>query len=73
VQYWRESPDEVDFVLNNGRRLVALEVKSGTGFATPKGLKIFTEKFSAARPIIVGEGGIPLAEFMSRAAEEWLE
>lgn len=23
VQYWRESPDEVDFVLTNGRRLVA--------------------------------------------------
>jgi predicted AAA+ superfamily ATPase len=73
VQYWRESPDEVDFVLSNGRKLVAIEVKSGTGFATPKGLKVFTEKFSTARPLIVGEGGIPLAEFMSRPAEDWLE
>lgn len=73
VQYWRESPDEVDFVLSNGRKLIALEVKSGMGFATPKGLKVFTEKFSTARPLIVGEGGIPLAEFMSRPAEDWLE
>lgn len=73
VQYWRESPDEVDFVLSNGRTLIALEVKSGAGFATPRGLKVFSEKFSTARPLIVGQGGIPLAEFMSRPAEDWLE
>lgn len=73
VQYWRESPDEVDFVLTNGRKLLAIEVKSGSNFATPKGLKAFTEKFKGARPLIVGEGGIPLAEFLSRPAEDWLE
>ena len=73
VQYWRESPDEVDFVLTNGRKLVAIEVKSGTNFAAPKGLKVFTEKFKKARQLIVGEGGVPLAEFLSRPAEDWLE
>ena len=73
VQYWRESPDEVDFVLGNSRKLVAIEVKSGTGFAKPKGLAVFTEKFNTARPCVVGEGGIPLAEFLSRPAAEWLE
>lgn len=73
VQYWRESPDEVDFVLSNGRKLVAVEVKSGKRFAPPRGLKIFVGKFSTARALIVGEGGIPLAEFLSRSAEEWLE
>lgn len=73
VQYWRESPDEVDFVLSDGRKLVAIEVKSGTGFARPKGLALFTEKFSATRACIVGEGGIPLAEFLSRPAADWLE
>lgn len=73
VQYWRESPDEVDFVLSTGRRLVAIEVKSGTGFATPKGLEVFAGKFKNARRLLVGEGGIPLAEFLSRPAEDWLE
>jgi predicted AAA+ superfamily ATPase len=73
VQYWRESPHEVDFVLSHGRKLTALEVKSGTSFAVPKGLEIFTRKFSTARSLIVGEGGIPLAEFLSRPAEGWLE
>lgn len=73
VQYWRESPDEVDFVLSNSRKLVAIEVKSGTGFARPKGLTVFTEKYSTARPLIVGEGGVPLVEFLSRPPVEWLE
>lgn len=73
VQYWRESPDEVDFVLSNGRKLAAIEVKSGAKFATPKGLEIFAGKFNSARVFIVGEGGIPLTEFLSRPATDWLE
>lgn len=73
VQYWRESPNEVDFVLSNSRKLTAIEVKSGGKFATPKGLEIFAGKFNSARVHIVGEGGIPLAEFLSRPATDWLE
>lgn len=73
VQYWRESPHEVDFVLTNGRKLLAIEVKSGAKFATPKGLEIFAGKFTQARTMIVGEGGVPLAEFLSYPAEHWLE
>lgn len=72
VQYWRESPHEVDFVLSHGHKLTALEVKSGSGFAAPKGLETFSRKFAAV-PIIVGEGGIPLPEFMSSPMETWLE
>lgn len=73
VYYWRESPNEVDFVLTDGRRLAAIEVKSGATFAAPKGLGAFAEKFKQARQIVVGEGGIPLAELMSRPTEDWLE
>lgn len=73
VQYWRESPHEVDFVLSNGRKLVAIEVKSSSGFGLPKGLKVFSDNFSSVRQIIVGEGGVPLTEFLSRPATDWLE
>lgn len=73
VQYWRESPDEVDFVLNDGRRLLAIEVKSGTTYATPKGLGVFSGKYRQARQLIVGEGGIALAEFLAHPAGHWLE
>ncbi len=73
VHYWRESSYEVDFVLSNHRKIIAIEVKSGTGFATPKGLNIFTEKFKGVKQLIVGEGEISLAEFLSRPADDWLE
>jgi len=73
VQYWRESPDEVDFVVSNGNKLLAIEVKSGKNYATPKGLAAFVGKYQHAQPIIVGEGGIPLAEFLSHPVQHWLE
>lgn len=73
IHYWRESPHEVDFVLSNGRKTVAIEVKSGAKFATPKGLGVFAGKFQEARIMIVGEGGVPLTEFLSYPAEHWLE
>ena len=73
VQYWRESPDEVDFVLTNSQKLVAIEVKGGKNFARPVGLSVFNDRYKKARQLIVGEGGVPLAEFLSRPAEDWLE
>lgn len=73
VQYWRESPDEVDFVLTNGRQLVAIEVKSSAKYAAPKGLSVFAGKFKECRLLIVGEGGVSLPEFLSQPAAYWLE
>lgn len=73
VLYWRESPLEVDFVLSNGRNILALEVKSGARFATPKGLKVFIDKFKDARSLIIGESGISLPEFLLHPANYWLE
>jgi hypothetical protein len=73
VGYWRESPNEVDFVLTNGRKILAIEVKSGAKFAMPKGLEVFVGKFKAARALIIGEGGVSLPEFLSHPADYWLE
>ena len=73
IHYWRESPHEVDFVLTGKRGLVAVEVKSGERYAAPVGLGSFCSKFTGARPVIVGAGGIPLVEFLSHPAAYWLE
>ncbi|PCI14558.1 MAG: AAA family ATPase [Thiotrichales bacterium] len=73
VYYWRESPMEVDFVLKQGNKLVAIEVKSGQRYSTPKGLAAFSDKFKGAKTMIVGEGGVPLAEFFLTPANKWLE
>lgn len=73
IHYWRESPDEVDFVISDGHRMTAVEVKSNVGFAVPKGLDIFASQYAGTRKLLVGDGGVALAEFLSRPAADWLE
>lgn len=72
LHYWRESPNEVDFVLCAGDQLLAIEVKSGNDYAAPKGLMSFVDKFKHAKPLIVGEGGVSLAEFLLQPVSHWL-
>lgn len=72
VHYWRDGSDEVDFVLTRGRKLTAIEVKSSVNPGRIRGLKLFAERNPSARTILVGAGGIPLAEFLSYPAEHWL-
>ena len=73
VHYWRDGLHEVDFVLKRGPHLVAIEVKSGPQRTSPRGLAMFAKRFHAQRTLIVGDGGIPLNEFLAAPAERWLE
>ena len=73
LYYWRENGCEVDFVLERGRRLVAFEVKSGARRARTSGLKRFAQRFDVLASIVVGQGGIPLSEFLTTQAREWFD
>jgi len=72
LHYWRDGTHEVDFVLERARRLTAIEVKSGTVPGELRGMKAFQESFGDCRQLLIGDGGIPLAEFLSYPAEHWL-
>ncbi|MDP1633222.1 MAG: ATP-binding protein [Gallionellaceae bacterium] len=72
LYYWRESPHEVDFVIERGKKLTAIEVKSGASSGHASGLDVFAESFGKCRKLLVGDGGIPIAEFLSYPAEHWL-
>lgn len=72
VYYWRDSTHEVDYVIECGRKIAAIEVKSGTTSGHVGGLDIFERNFGKCRKLVVGEGGIPLVEFLSYPAEHWL-
>ena len=73
LHYWRERNREVDFVLARGPRLAGVEVKSGALRAGHGGLEGFGKRFDGATTLLVGDGGIPLSEFLSVPASEWLE
>ena len=70
--YWREGNHEVDFVVRAGKRLVAIEVKSGRAPVALPGLAAFSEAFKPKRSLLVGGDGIPVEEFLSRPAMDWL-
>ena len=73
LYYWRDDADEVDFVLQRGPRLVAIEVKSGPRRPDRRGMDAFTASFRPDRTLLVGEGGVPINEFLAAPADAWLD
>ena len=73
VHYWREVAFEVDFILQRGSRVVAIEVKSGRDTGPLRGLEEFERRFRPHRSLVVGTGGTPLHEFLTVPASEWFE
>jgi uncharacterized protein len=73
VRYWLDRNREVDFVLEDGRCLAALEVNSTAKRTSLPGVEAFLRVWPAARPLLVGGQGIPVEEFLSRPAREWLD
>ncbi len=68
--YWREASKEVDFVLQKGNRIVALEVKSGQRPTALPGMAAFDKIYSPAKKLLIGTGGMSFKEFLTlRPAE----
>jgi predicted AAA+ superfamily ATPase len=72
VTYWRERDREVDFVLERGSKILAIEVTSGRRKSSLSGLGAFRQRYGAATTILVGGQGVPLDDFLARPAVEWL-
>ena len=73
LHYWRDGAHEVDFVLQRGVRIVAIEVKSGAIRMPLRGMDEFKRRFSPRHSLLVGEGGIPFNEFLTMPAHYWFE
>jgi len=63
LYYWRHGNYEVDYVIENVGRIIALEVKSGTS-ARIKGITTFVKKYQPDKTYLVGGSGIPWQEFL---------
>lgn len=62
LYYWNDNSQEVDYVLQKGSKLVAIEVKSGKD-ATNDGMAVFDKKFHPKAIYTIGTDGIPLEDF----------
>jgi hypothetical protein len=72
LYYWREGDLEVDFVLQAGKKTVAIEVKSGAGGGSHAGLKAFSERYSPRHKLLVGKEGIAVEEFLQNDLSQWI-
>ena len=72
LHYWRERDREVDFVVQVGRRLTAIEVKSGRAPLAHPGTAAFAEAFRVHRTLLVGGDGVPLGDFLEQPVSHWV-
>lgn len=72
LHYWRERNHEVDFVVQAGRTLTSIEVKSGRAPQAHRGTAAFVQAFQPQRTLLVGGDGIALQDFLTRPAAHWL-
>ena len=62
----------MDFVLQAGRAVVAIEVKSGRAPETLPGMAAFSEAFQPSRTLLVGGDGIDVDTFLTTPVRHWL-
>ena len=72
LYFWRHDGNEVDFILQSSKRLVAIEVKSGRR-QNNQGLPIFSERFHPDVELVVGGEAFSLEQFLTLNIEQLLE
>lgn len=72
LHYWREKNHEVDFVVRAGRKLTAVEVKSGRAPQAHAGTAAFKQAFRPHRSLLVGGDGLTLEEFLLKPVAHWV-
>ena len=72
VCYWRQGNFEVDFVLKNGKNIVAFEVKSTNKNAILTGMAEFKKIYKNSKLLLIGDSGIGLEEFLQEPLLFWL-
>lgn len=72
VYYWLHRNREVDFVIQAGKTLVAIEVKSSKKEFILNGMQEFSKTFNTERQLLVGGQGIDIQEFLLNPIEKWI-
>lgn len=63
VNWWRDGSSEVDFVVTQGRKRTAIEVKSGR-IKSLKGLGEFVQRFPGTYALVIGSDEFPVEDFL---------
>ena len=72
VSYWRNRNQEVDYVLWDRRRTLAIEVKTGKRVHSRAGLEAFSKAYSRSEKLVIGADSLPLDSALRQTAESLL-
>ena len=64
LYYWRDRNDEVDYVIENQGKAIAIEVTAGAGHKR-SGMKAFQARFNPEKMLLIGKSGLPWEEFLN--------
>jgi predicted AAA+ superfamily ATPase len=71
LSWWRAGNDEVDFVVEDGRRVMSVEVKSGARSAWHDGTAALRAAHRVDRSLVVGSDSLTLETFLSHPVLHW--
>ncbi|MGK5088092.1 ATP-binding protein [Bdellovibrionota bacterium FG-2] len=71
VLYWREGNFEVDFVIDNGIKPLAFEVKSERKPNALPGMTKFLSRYPTAKPYLIGSGGMSFEDFFATPLKDF--
>ncbi len=71
ISYWNDGAKEVDFIVSDGERLAAFEIKTSRADKVP-GLHAFKRLHPTARSNLVGAQGMDLETFFTTPAADFL-
>jgi len=69
LYYWRESNNEVDFVVADKGKIFSIEVKSGK-YKSNIGIEKFTKKYKPAKTILVSSDSLSWQDFLSNNPDD---
>lgn len=72
LYYWREGNYDVDFVVKAKGRIMTVEIKSGRAPRSRPGADLFKATFGCDNHLVVGEGGVPVEDFLARRVDTWI-
>ncbi len=72
TSYWREGNYEVDFILQAGKIIIPIEVKSTYYKEKHPGTEAFIQHYKVKRTLLVGGQGLPIEKFLSTATDQWV-
>jgi predicted AAA+ superfamily ATPase len=63
VQYWKDSNYEVDYIITNGKKTIAIEVKT-LSLTKHSGMERFDKLHKPDKKLLINDGGISWQEFL---------